>query len=59
MNDTYTRLRRLADIQSQLDIESVQGQLDLQPAPFVYVPREEPPTAENLERPPFLQVQAE
>jgi len=59
MNDTYTRLRRLADIQSQLDIEAVQGQLDLQFAPWVYVPREIAPTAENLERPPFLRIQAE
>ena len=59
MNDTYIRLRRLADIQCQIDIEAVQGQLDLQPAPFVYVPREEAPTAENLERPLFLRAQAE
>jgi hypothetical protein len=59
MNDTYTRLRRLSDILQQIDIEAVQGQLDLQPSPWVYVPREVAPTAANQDLPAFVKIQAE
>lgn len=59
MNHTYTRLRRLADIQSQLDIEAVQGQLNLQPPTWHYVPRAIAPTVSNEQLPAFVKIQAE
>jgi hypothetical protein len=58
INDTYIRLRRLADIQAQIDVATVQFELDLQPE-WHYEPRDTDPTEGNLALPAFLQIQAE
>ena len=52
----YERMCRLDDLQAAIKQLEMQLEFDLS---FSYVPRDVPPTAENLTRPVFLQIQAD
>ena len=61
MNQTYNRLRRLAEIEREIERqirEAPQLELDLV-APWQYQPRAVAPTVDNLALPAFLAIQAE